>query len=78
MGRETPPQEKGALRQALDAYLFLSGIGIFFCVVLGICMYAGSLADEAFALGHKGVFAGILIGFPLAIFSVYRRVRSMR
>ena len=78
MGRETPPQEKGALRQALDAYLFLSGIGIFFCAVLGICMYAGSLADEAFALGHKGIFAGILVGFPLAIFSVYRRVRRMR
>ena len=63
MERQTSPKKKGALRQAFDAYLFLSGIGIFFCVVLGICMYAGSLADEAFALGHKGIFAGIL-GIP--------------
>ena len=78
MERETPPKEKGALRQALDAYIFLSGIGIFFCVVLGISMYAGSLSDEAFALGHKGIFAGILVGFPLALFFVYRRVRRMR
>ena len=78
MERQTSPKEKGALRQALDAYLFLSGIGIFFCAVLGICMYAGSLVDEAFSLGHKGIFAGILVGFPLAIFSVYRRVRRMR
>ena len=75
MERQTSPKEKGALRQALDAYLFLSGIGIFFCAVLGVCMYAGSLVDEAFSLGHKGIFSGILVGFPLALFSVYRRVR---
>lgn len=78
MERKTPPKEKGALRQALDAYIFLSGLGIFFCAVLGLCMYAGSLADEAFGLGHKGIFAGILVGFPLAIFFVYRRVRRMQ
>ncbi|WP_314619751.1 ATPase F0F1 [uncultured Selenomonas sp.] len=78
MERETKSKEKGALRQALDAYLFLSGLGIFFCVVLGISMYVGHLADEAFSLGHKGIFAGILVGFPLALFSVYRRVRQMR
>ncbi len=78
MAKKTPPQEKGALRQALAAYIFLSGIGIFFCTVLGICMYIGSLADEAFSLGHKGIFTGIITGFFIAIFSIYRRVRHMR
>lgn len=76
MERKTP-QEKGALRQALDAYIFLSGIGIFFCAVLGICMYAGSLADEVFGWGRKGIFTGILAGFPLAVYAVVRRVRRM-
>lgn len=77
-GEKMPPKEKGALRQALDAYLFLSGIGIFFCAVLGIFIYLGRAADEYFVLGHKGTFVGILFGFPAAIFSVYRQIRKMR
>lgn len=76
-GRKTAPKEKGALRQALDAYLFLSGIGIFFCVVLGIFIYLGMLADGYFDSGHKGTFVGILLGFPAAIFSIYRQIRRM-
>ena len=70
-------KEPGAVRQALNAYLFLSGIGIYFCVVLGICIYLGHLADEHFALGSKGKIIGILVGFPLAVYSIYRRIKEV-
>ena len=67
---------KSALRQLIEAYAILSGMGFYFCAVLGITIYLGHLADEMFGLGHKGKLVGALIGFPLAIFSLWRRLKS--
>ena len=71
------PQKYEGLRQALQAFSFLGSIGIYFCIVVGICVFFGHLADEYFGLGHYGKLIGILTGFPVAIYSVYRRMREL-
>lgn len=64
------------LFQAAKSVAVLSGIGIYFAVVLGICIYLGNLADEFWELGRMGKLAGILLGFPIAIYSTYKQIRQ--
>lgn len=64
------------LRQAWKAFSMLSGIGIYLAVVVGICLYLGNLADDAFNLGIKGKLVGILLGFPVAFYTLYRQLRE--
>ncbi|BEU88202.1 hypothetical protein TAMA11512_16660 [Selenomonas sp. TAMA-11512] len=75
--RELKPP-KSPLRQALEAYMFLGGIGFYLVAVLGICVFLGHLADEFFALGSTGKMAGIFAGFPVAIYSAYRKIKEKR
>ena len=78
MKREKNPAKEGAhegLRQTWKAFSFLSGVGIYLAAVIGICVYLGNLADEHLGLGMKGKFAGILLGFPIAIYSLYRQLK---
>ena len=42
------------LRQALKAFSMLGGVGIYFVVFVGICVFLGYEADTAFGLGHAG------------------------
>ena len=69
-------QKHEGLRQALRAFSFLGGIGIYFVVVVGICVFCGSWIDERFGTGHYGRLAGIFLGFPIAIYSVYRKIKA--
>ena len=64
------------LRQAWKAFSMLSGIGIYLAVVVGICLYMGNMADEQWELGIKGKLTGILLGFPIAFYSLYRRLKD--
>ena len=64
------------LRQAWKAFSFLSGIGIYLAAVVGICIGLGHLADEQLELGMKGKLAGILLGFPIAFYSLYRQLKK--
>ena len=78
MNREKDPAKEDShegLRQTWKAFSFLSGVGIYFAAVIGICVYLGNLADEHLGLGMKGKFAGILLGFPIAIYSLYRQLK---
>ena len=72
--REEKNRHKG-LFQALKAFSVLGGVGIYLVVFVGICVYLGDLADEAFALGAKGKFAGILVGVPSAIYTLFRQLK---
>ena len=63
------------LWQAVKAFSVLSGVGIYLAVVLAICIYLGSLADEYFALDGKGKLLGILLGFPIAFYTLYRQLK---
>ena len=66
---------KPALQMA-KAFALLIGIGIYFAVVVGICVYLGMLADDYLYLDGKGRLLGILLGFPVAIYSTYRQLKS--
>ena len=63
------------LAQAWRAFSLLSGIGIYLAVLVLICLYIGSLADEYIGLGGKGRLIGIIIGFPIAFYSLYRQLK---
>ena len=62
------------LRQALKAFSMLGGVGIYFVVFVGICVFLGYEADKAFGLGHAGRLTGILVGFPGAMYTLYRQL----
>ena len=64
------------LRQAIKAFSFLSGVGIYLAVVVGLCVFAGSKVDEFFGISPCGKLAGILLGFPVAIYSLYRQMKK--
>ena len=69
-------KEPSGLRQAVKAFALLSGVGIYFVVFVGICLWLGSLADERLGLGYVGKLIGILIGFPGAIYTLYRQIKE--
>jgi hypothetical protein len=69
-------EEPSGLRQAVKAFALLSGVGIYFVVFVGICLWLGNLADEQLDLGYAGKLVGILIGFPGAIYTLYRQIKA--
>ena len=71
--REKP---KSPLRLALEAYAFLGGLGFYMAAVLAVCIFLGHLADKYLTGGNMGKMAGILLGFPIAIYSVYRKLKQ--
>lgn len=75
MSKKTKKNE--GLRQALQAFSVLGGIGIYFCIIVGICVFLGDYLDRAFNFGHYGKLVGILFGFPIGIYSVYKRLKEL-
>ena len=76
--QQAEPEEnpwKEGLWQAFKAMSILSGVGVYFVVVVAICVYLGHLADTHFGLGNAGKFIGILAGFPIAIYSLWRQLK---
>lgn len=65
-------------KQMIKAFALLSGIGFYFAIVMGICIYIGIQADDFFQLNGKGRLLGILFGFPVAIYSVYRQLKMLQ
>ena len=43
-------KEASGLAQALKAFGVLGGVGIFFAVVIGICIFIGAMADDFLGL----------------------------
>ena len=64
------------LRQAVKAFSILGGMGIYLVVFVGICGFLGSLADSYYNLGNIGKLMGIIIGFPAAIYTLYRQLKG--
>ena len=75
MAKQDEPKYEG-LRQAVKAFSFLGGVGIYLVVFVGICVFLGNRADETFALGYAGKLIGIIIGFPGAIYTLYRQLKQ--
>ena len=64
------------LRQAFKAFSFLSGIGIYLAVVVGLCVFLGMQLDAYLDCSPYGKLLGILLGFPVAIYSLYRQLKQ--
>ena len=62
--------------QMWRAFSLLSGIGIYLAVTVLICLYLGGLVDDYFELDGKGKLIGIILGFPIAFYSIYRQLKS--
>ena len=58
------------------AFSILSGVGIYLAAFMLICLYLGGCADEYLELGGKGRLVGIILGLPLAFYSLYRQLKS--
>ena len=76
MGKEQEEGRHAGLRQAVKAFSVLGGIGIYLVVFVGICVFLGNLADETFDLGYLGKLLGILMGFPGALYTLYRQLKQ--
>lgn len=72
--KKTPPPS--GMAEALRAFGLLSGVGIYFVVFLGIFIFLGKCADDFLGTGgHTCTIVGIVLGFPAAIYSLYRQLK---
>lgn len=69
-------EKKEGLLYAVKAFSVLSGLGVYFVIVVGTTMYLGHLFDEHFEAHPYGIFVGIISGFPIAVYSLYRRFKN--
>lgn len=75
LSKETPKKSYAELRKLIWAASFFSGIGIYLAVVVGMFLWLGDWADGVFDSSPKGRLAGILIAFPVAVYSIYKKIR---
>ena len=67
------------LKQAFKAAALLSGIGVHFAVIVGLCVYLGSLVDDNLLLGgNVGKITGIIAAFPIAFYTLYRQLKQLK
>lgn len=76
MEKKSGEERHEGLRQAVKAFSVLGGIGIYLVFFVGICVFLGNLADENLGLGYMGKLVGILIGFPGALYTLYRQLKQ--
>jgi len=69
-------EKKQGLFQAVRAFAVLSGVGIYLVVFVGICLWLGIQADSLLGSHPAGKLCGILIGFPGAIYTLYRQLKN--
>ena len=72
---QKPSQTPSGMTDALRAFGLLSGVGIYFLVFLGIFIYFGTCADDFLGTGRVCTIIGIILGFPAAIYSLYRQLK---
>ena len=66
------------LRRFVWAASLFFGIGCYLASTVGVCIWLGMKFDEIFDTGKAGLLTGIFLGFPVAIFSVYKKIREKR
>ena len=64
------------LLRRLWAATYFAGIGNSVAATVLACIWLGMKADEFFGIAPKGTIAGIALGFPVAIYSIYYQVRA--
>ena len=64
------------LLRRLWAATYFTGIGTSIAATVLACIWMGRKVDEIFGIAPKGTIAGIALGFPVAIYSIYYQVRA--
>ena len=66
-------------RRQLFRYLwaasYFAGIGLSVAMTVLACIWLGREADAFFDIAPNGTIAGIFLGFPVAIYSIYHQVK---
>ena len=78
MSKQSIRREKKRYEQILRyawAASYFAGIGISVAMTVALCVWLGQKADKTFGIAPKGTIAGIFLGFPVAIYSIYYQVR---
>lgn len=57
------------------AATYFTGIGVSVALTVLACIWMGQKVDAVFDIAPKGTIAGIFLGFPVAIYSIYHQVR---
>lgn len=68
--------KKEGFLQAIKAFSVLSGLGVYLAVTVGFTMFIGSLFDDCFDTHPYGIFSGIILGFPIAVYGLYGRLKA--
>lgn len=53
---------------------FVSGLGIHCAMVVGVAIFLGRQADEAFGTHPWGAITGIVAGVATAIWTIYKKL----
>jgi F0F1-type ATP synthase assembly protein I len=64
-------------KSQLEAFAFVSGIGIQAAATVGVCLWGGKKLDEYLCTGNFFTVSGIVLGFTAAAWSVYKRLRKV-
>mgnify|MGYP000862655356 CR=1 FL=1 len=75
---EQQKRDSSALMEALRAFSVLSGAGFYIAAVLGPFIFLGHCTDDFFGTGHTFTVIGILLGFPAAIYALYRQLKHYK
>ena len=54
---------------------YFAGIGVSVALTVLACIWLGKKADAIFGIEPAGTVAGIFLGFPVAIYSIYSQVK---
>lgn len=71
-------QDEGDRYSVMQAFGFVSGIGIHCAVTIAVCVYLGKKVDAFFAFAPWGTIGGIVAGFLAAIWSTYKKLLGKR
>lgn len=72
---EGEPKRYKLLFRYVWAATYFTGIGVSVALTVLACIWMGQKADAFFDSAPKGTIAGIFLGFPVAIYSIYHQVR---
>ena len=64
------------LRKLFWAASFFCGLGIYLAITVGVCIWLGDFFDRWAGTAPAGRMTGIVLGFPIAIYSIYKKIRQ--
>ncbi len=71
--------ERQTRREQLFRYIwaasYFAGVGVSVAMTVLACIWLGRKADALFDIAPNGTIAGIFLGFPVALYSIYHQVR---